>query len=144
MPENKKRLDKSLSTKILRVLGVLLLTVVLSLIMWELLERIDKLDEETKLWKEASKIVTSENNKCELLRIRKVIKTYNPKEVKLSVSYYGGKEGFSYSYSTLEIPVNMDVSFVDNESWDYQYAITCFNEEGFVESINEYALKRGK
>lgn len=143
MSESKKWSDNSPTTKALQVIGVILLTIVLSIIMWKFLERSDKLNAEAKRWKEESKIVTSENTNCELLKIRKVIKSYNPKEVKLSVSYYGSKEGLHDAYTTLEIPFNMDVSFVDNESWDFQYAKTCFNNDGFVDSISEYKLDGG-
>lgn len=119
---------------------------VLTFLIWNILQVLDTSESEKELWREGNKRVSSENTSCEVLKIAEVIKNYNPKTVELRVLYYGESSdsilGTTYKY--LEIPNDTDISFVDNNSNDHQYAKVCFNKEGYVESVNEYNIHGGK
>lgn len=139
---NKKVAKRNLGKIALMALASFLGAGVLIFFVWNIVQLLDKSVAEEELWRVGNKQVISENSSCEVLKVAEVIKNYNPKTVELRVLYYGEGSGsnFGSTYKYLEVPNNVDVSFVDNKSNDFQYAKVCFNQEGYVDTINEYNL----
>lgn len=106
-------------------------------------------------WRIANEELKEGNKNCEILRVLEIDKSYEPRRVDLSIQYYGSED-----IQKLSLPLEIDIPVLSKNNTGYSTYIpildelldispskqvtfvkVCFNNVGYIETIEKYEME---
>lgn len=135
-----------------------LVFIFLTLVSYGLYAHYTDTEEEQKNWRLVNAELKLQGNKCEILRVIDINKSYEPRKTELSIQYYGSKE-----IRKVELPIEVEIPETDkiflgedsyipilddivseNPKKKGAFVKVCFNTRGYIDTVEKYTLMEGK